>query len=149
VPKGMLVFVVLAALAVLAGCGGGGDSTLSKEEFTQKLKLVCNEGQQARQTLIQNISRDYYEHHAQAPTDQYQAKNLLKLIGTYQETTEKIADIGLPEGEEEKVEKFLQTREEAAAKVEASPLGVRDNFQTLLQGPEEEAEALGVGTCDS
>jgi hypothetical protein len=149
VPKGTILFVVLAMLLTLSGCGGGDDSTLSKEEYTQQLKLVCNEGEQARQTLIQNIARDYYENHAQRPTDQYQAKNVLKLINTYQETTAKIADIGLPEGNEEQVEKFIRTREEAAAKIEASPLGTRDNLQTLLERPEEEAEALGVGTCDS
>jgi hypothetical protein len=148
VRKGAILFAVLATL-LAAGCGGGDDSSLSKQEYTQKLKLVCNEGQQARQTLIQNISRDYYEHHAQRPTDQYQANNLIKLMNTYQETTEKIADIGLPEGEEKKVEQFIRTREEATAKVKASPLGTRDNIQLIFRGPEEEAESLGVGTCDS
>lgn len=148
-PKGRTLIAAIAAVLAFAGCGGSGDSTLSKAEFTQQLKLVCNEGQQARQTLINNISRDYYEHHAQRPTDHYQEQNLLKLMATYQATTNKIADIGLPEGEEKKVERFIQSREEAAAKVEASPLGTRDNLLELFRGPEEEAQALGVGGCDT
>jgi len=135
-------------LLSLAGCGGGDDSSLSKQEFTNELKLACNKGKQEREVLITNISRDYYEKHAGRATPKYQEKNLLKLMGVYQGTTDRIIDIGLPEGSEKKAEEFIHARQEAAAKVEASPLGTRDNLEIIFKPPTEKGEALGVGACD-
>ncbi|HSS41587.1 MAG TPA: hypothetical protein VLK37_03450 [Solirubrobacterales bacterium] len=140
---------VLAGLLAFAGCGGGdGPSSLSKAEYTHQLQLVCNKGAQERETLVTNISRDYYEKREQRTNTKYQEENLLKLIDTYQGTTEKISDLGLPEGDEKKAEEFIRAREEAAAKVEASPLGTRDNLQAIFENPNEKSQALGVGNCD-
>jgi len=147
--KGASLFAVLAVVLAFAGCGGGDDSTLTKAEYTQQLKLACNEGTQARETLIAEITRQYYEEREKPPTPQYQANNLRKLVDTYQATTKKISEIGLPEGEEKKAEAFVRAREEAAAEIEASPLGTRDNILRLFIDPEKKAEALGVGTCDT
>jgi len=136
-------------LLALAGCGGGDeDSSLSKEEYTTQLELVCNKGSQERETLVTTISKEYYEQREQRANAKYQEENLLKLMDTYQGTTEKIADIGLPEGEEEKAEAFIQAREEAAGKVEASPLGTRDNLEIIFEPANEKSQALGVGNCD-
>ena len=139
--------VVAAALAI-AGCGGSDDDTLSKQEFTQQLKEVCAEGREERRTLLKNLAKEYYEERAVAPTDSYQAKNLLKLMAIVQDTTGEIADIGLPEGDEKKVEDWIRMREEAAAKVEASPLGTRDNIQAIFEETTVGSRALGVGSCD-
>jgi hypothetical protein len=139
---------VLIMLMALAGCGGGDDSSLTKDEYTKQLQVVCNKGSQERETLITDISRDYYEKREQRATPKYQEENLLKLIDTYQGTTDDIRDIGLPEGEEEKAEAFIEAREEAAAKVEASPLGTRDNLQAIFEPANEKSQALGVGNCD-
>lgn len=149
VRKGRLGFAILMAmLLVFVGCGGGGeDSSLSKDEYTQQLKLVCNEGLKERATLIRSLSKAYYEKRAQNPTPKYQAENLLKLIAVYQATTQAIADIGLPEGQEKEVEAFIHAREEAAAKVEASPIGTRDAIETIFKDSNEKAVALDAETC--
>jgi hypothetical protein len=132
-----------------AGCGGGGgDSTLSKQEFTKELKEVCENGREARRVLLKELAKEYYEERAHAPTDAYQAGNILKLVAIIQGTTDEIAAIGLPEGEEKKVEEWIRGREEAAAKVEASPLGTRDNLQAIFEGSYAASRALGVGSCD-
>jgi hypothetical protein len=148
VRRAMVLVVLLVSLLVVAGCGGSDDETLTKQEFTEQLKEVCVQGREERRTLLKNLAKEYYEERAVAPTDSYQAKNLLKLMAIVQDTTHEIVDIGLPEGEEEKVEDWIRMREEAAAKVEASPLGTRDNLQAIFEQTAEGGQALGVGSCD-
>jgi hypothetical protein len=149
VPKGAIGFaVVMAMLLVFAGCGGGDDSSsVSKQEYSQELKLACNNGLKERETLVRKLQKEFYEKRAQNPTPEYQAENLLKVMATYQETTEEIADIGLPEGEEKKAEELLRAREEAAAKVEASPLGTRDGIETIFKDANEQALAMDASSC--
>jgi hypothetical protein len=141
--------VVLAMTLASAGCGGGDSSTtVSKQEFTKELKEVCENGREARRLLLKELAKEYYEERARAPTDAYQAGNIRKLVAIIQGTTDEIAALDLPEGEEKKVEDWIRGREEAAAKVEASPLGTRDNLQAIFEGSYAASRALDVGSCD-
>lgn len=144
--RGSIFIAVMAVFALLAGCGGG-NSSLSKDEFARELKLVCNKGLQERETLIKNLTQEYYEQRAERATPKYQAENLRSLMNIYQGTTEQIAEIGLPEGEEEKVEALLHAREEAAAKVKASPIGTRDNLEIIFKEADQKAEAFSAPSC--
>lgn len=143
--KGTIVVAVLAMLLALVGCGDG-DSSLSKAEYKNEVRLVCNESEQRIEELVSQLKQEYQERE-QVATAKYQAENLLKVIDSYDETTEELADIGLPEGEEKKVEAFIQEREEAAAKVKASPLGTRDAFPVIFKGANEMAEEVGAAGC--
>jgi hypothetical protein len=149
VRRGMILFAVMATALAFAGCGGGGgDSTVSKQEFAKELEQVCKNGREARRLLLKELAKEYYEERAHAPTDAYQAGNILKLVDVIKETTAEIAEIGLPEGKEKQVEDWIRVREEAAAKVEASPLGTRDNLQAIFEGSYEASRSLGAGSCD-
>lgn len=146
--RGTILFAVLVMLLSAAGCGGGETSPPSKKEFAKQLKLACDKGRQERESLLKSISKEYYEDREERATPKYQNENLLKVIASYQETTDKIAALSAPTAEEAKLESFVRAREEAAAKVEASPAGTRDNLETIFQKPTEASEALGAGTCD-
>jgi hypothetical protein len=147
VRRGSILLALLAVLGVLGGCGGGDSSTVSKEEFAQQLKLACNKGLQEQEKLVKDLTQEYYEEREERATPAYQAENLRKVMHTYQDTTDKISEMGLPEGEEQIVEDLIRAREEAAAKVDASPLGTRDNVEAIFKEADAKAKALGAPSC--
>jgi hypothetical protein len=147
VRRGLILVAFLAILMALGGCGGSDSSSVSQEEFTQQLKLVCNKGLQEREALIKELTQEYYEQREERATPAYQAENLRKMMATYQGTTEKIAEIGMPEGEEAKIEALIKAREEAAARVEASPLGTRDNIEIIFRDADSKAKAFEAPSC--
>lgn len=140
------IVVVLVLLLGVPGCGGG-DSTISKQEYDRQLEVVCNKGLKEREELISSIQRDYEERREQKTTTKYQVENLRKLISVYQGTTAEIADISLPEKDEQKAEEMVQAREVAAAKVQASPLGTRDAITTIFKEANDLAEELEAKSC--
>jgi hypothetical protein len=141
------IVVVLVVLLGVAGCGGGDDGPISKAEYDRQLELVCNKGLKEREELITGLTEEFEQKRVQKPTPQYASENILKLITIYRGTTEEIADIGLPEKDEQKVEKMIQEREEGTAKVEASPLGTRDAIFTIFKEANELAEELEAKSC--
>ncbi len=146
--KGIVVAAVVAVLLLaFAGCGGGdGDSTVSKAEYKNQVRLVCNEAEQRLQELISRLKKEY-EASTKVAEARYQAKNLQKLMDLYEETTAELADIGLPEGNEKEAEKLLHSREEAAAKVQASPLGTRDAFPVIFKDANDILKRFEANGC--
>lgn len=139
--------VVLAMLFAIAGCGGGeGETTVSGSEYKTQVTLVCNQAEQKLQELITRLKNEYQERPEKAEA-QYQAENLLKLIGLYEETTEELADVGVPEGNEKEAEDLIHAREEAAAQVQASPLGTRDAFQVVFRDANDILKKLEANGC--
>lgn len=142
--KAIVGFMVAGALLVVAGCGDD-SSTISKEEYDQRLEVACNKGIQEREELTHVLNREFEEKLERDITRKIQEENLRKLIAVYQRTTEAIADIPLPEGEAEKTaEEYVREREDAAAKVEAAPIAANN---ALFKKSEELGEELESVTC--
>lgn len=131
--------------ALLAGCGSD-DSSISKQEYDKQLELVCNKGLQEREEELNRLTQEFEEKKRKPNTDS-QSEAIRQLIAVYQETTEKIDDIGLPEGGEKKAEELIQAREEAAAKVEADPLGSLGVTSTTFEKANKVAEDLEAKSC--
>ena len=123
-----------ALLLVSSGCGGGDDSTVGKQEYDQKLELVCNQGVKEREAFLEEVNKGFEERGGKV-SKAFQTENLRKLVAIYQGTTEEIADIGLPEENKEKAEELVETREKAAAQVEADPLGSVESLPTIFKKP--------------
>jgi hypothetical protein len=146
VRKGLVVLgALLISLLAIAGCGS--DSSLSQAEYEQQLELVCNTGLRERAELVSAITREFEVQRERNSSPQYEAENLSKLATTYEQTTEAIDDLGLPEQDPKKVEELIRTREEASAKVLADPLGARGNLEPIFEDANEVAESLGVKSC--
>jgi hypothetical protein len=145
VPKAIVVLAVVGAVLLVTGCGDD-DSSISKQEYDQKIELVCNKGLKEHEEVLSKISKEF-EEQGQKASDDFKAKNLRKLIAVYEDTTGEIDDIGLPEQSEKKAEELVQSREDAAAKVDADPLGTIESLSTIFEKPNEIAEDLGAKSC--
>jgi hypothetical protein len=145
VHKAIGVLAVVGALLVAPGCGSD-DSSISKQEYDQKLELACNQGLKEREEFLEEVNTKFEEQGRKVSKD-FQSENLRKLIAIYQGTTEEIADIGLPEEGEEKAEELVQTREKAAAQVEADPLGSIESLPVIFKKTNQLAEDLEAKSC--
>ncbi len=140
------IVVVLIGLLGITGCGG--DSSLSKSEYEQKLELVCNTGLKKREEFIAGVTQEYQKS-GKKPNAKEQAENLRNLMGVYQETTEEIADIGLPEPGDQKAEELVKAREDAVAKVKASPQSALFEFPKIFGKAYRLAEDFDSASCAS
>ncbi|HEY3435323.1 MAG TPA: hypothetical protein VGK41_06695, partial [Solirubrobacterales bacterium] len=133
------------AAALLAGCGGD-DSSVSRQEYDQQLELICNKGLQEREEMLEDLGQKLQETNQQSNVEA-QKETILELIGAYQGTTEEIDDIGLPEQGEKKAEELVAAREDAAAKVEADPIGSLGVTNTTFEKANKVAEDLEAKSC--
>ena len=136
----MVVVGLMALILSAVGCGGS-DSTLTAKEFEQQLKVACNDGAQESNEVYEQISNIYSEG-KRKPTRGFQTENLEKMMGVYENTTEKIAEIGLPEEGAEQAEALIQAREDAAAKTAADVWGTRNEYLVIFKDANERAKGL-------
>jgi hypothetical protein len=137
--------VIGALLLVASGCGDD-DSTVSKQEYDQQLELVCNHGLKEREAFLEGVTKRFEERDGKV-SKAFQAENLRGLVAVYKGTTEEIADIGLPEENKKKAEELVETREKAAAQVDADPLGSVESFSVIFKKTNQIAEDLEAASC--
>jgi hypothetical protein len=146
VHKAIVGLAVAAGLLMAASGCGGGSSSLSKAEYEQQLELVCNKGLQEREAFVAKVSEEYAQ--KKSGTDsKSQAQNIRGFMTVYNGITEKIDEIGLPEQDQKKAEELVQTREDAAAKIEADPLGTFPESLQIFAKPNKISEEFGVHSC--
>jgi len=141
----MIVVGLMALILSAVGCGGG-DSTMTAKEFEQQLKVACKDGARESNEVYGQISTLYGEGKRKA-TRAFQTENLEKMMGVYENTTEKIAEIGLPDEGEERAEALIQAREDAAAKTAADVWGTREEYGVIFKDANRLASAYGAGAC--
>jgi hypothetical protein len=143
--KAMVVVGLMALILSAVGCGGS-DSTLTAKEFEQQLKVACKDGVREGNEVYEQISNIYSEG-KRKPTRAFQTENLEKMMGVYENTTEKIAEIGLPDEGEESAEALIQAREDAAAKTSADVWGTRNEYGVIFKDANEQARDFGASAC--
>lgn len=143
--KAVVVMASIALIVLGVGCGGS-DSSLTAKEFEQQLNIACKDGARESTEVYEQISNIYSEG-KRKPTRAFQTENLEKMMGVYENTTEKIAAIGLPEEGAKQAEALIQAREDAAAKTAADVWGTRNEYLVIFKDANERARAYGAGAC--
>jgi len=142
--RGMGTVAVVGLLVLLQGCGGDSGST-TKAEFTKEAKNICNKAEQEREEVASKLILEYQEREENA-TPKKQEESVLRLLKVYEKTTSALAELDVPEGEEQKVEALLKAREDAAAQVKASPATALHNGAPFKK-PDDLAKSYDLESC--
>ena len=143
--RGMGMVAVAALVVLLQGCGGGDPDTATKADFIKEAKAICHKGEQEREELSNKLILEYQEREENA-TQKVQEEAVLKFAKIYEKTTAALADLDLPEGEEQKVEAIVEAREDAAAQVKASPATALHSGAPFKKA-DDLAEDYGLDNC--
>jgi len=113
----------VAILAIVAGCGGGDDnSSLTKEEFSQKGNAICSRATADQQKALTDTYRKLEKEGAEGKKAE---ETIVKTaaLPPIAKMTEELGDLGTPEGEEAKAEEMVKAFEAEVRKIEEDPQG--------------------------
>jgi hypothetical protein len=144
------MIVGVFSLMMVGGCGGGEDSstTLTKAEFTKQANAVCASSQKARKAGIDDYSKKVEEQSNGKPTAAIEREVGQEtideaIIPSLEDQLQQLEDLGVPAGDEAKVERMLNNLSLAVGELEG------DGLESLNQGGKladftEEARDYGL-----
>ena len=152
--KGFLAaLAVLVALAALvAGCGGGDDTTtdsatvtLTKTEFIKQGDAICKQANEENEAEAEEYAEENGFTLEKANKEQLEEAVSDVLVPSLNKQVEELDALGAPKGDEEKVEAIVAALEEATEEIEDDPGSV---FQgQTFQKPSQLAEDYGFKVC--
>jgi hypothetical protein len=161
----MLAVAVAAIVLTIVGCGGGGDgssaagasggptittSSLNKDEFIAQASKAC---MRARKDLFEQVLT-YQSQHASKGESRAESNEKFAdmvhavLLPTIRTEMAEIRKLGAPEGDEEEVEEFLDSQQEAIdtiAKVKS--MASRFVLENYLKESAKLFHAYGLDGC--
>ena len=152
----LAVLGVLMATAVLAGCGGGGDSTtsataeatapLSKAQFVKQADKICQQGLKKKDEAVSVALENFAEQAEGAPTGQDTAKIVSEaVLPSYSKTVDELSQLEAPKADTAKVEKLMGEFEAAVKVVETAPAKALQS--NPFESADNAAEAYGIEEC--
>jgi hypothetical protein len=134
-PLALIAAVILAALLVV-GCGGSDDSSsgepISKEEFIAKADAICKAGnEQMEKELFKFLRQSRTGGSLGKPSVEQNEKFIVAvLIPNLRREIKEIKALGVPDGDEEKIDAMIAALEEG------------------LETAEDETATVAAGTSD-
>jgi hypothetical protein len=127
--KALLVAIaaVFALAALVAGCGGGDDTTdetvtLTKTEFIKQGDAICKEGnEEISEGFEEYAEENDLPQNKEPSTEQGIEITETVILPNVQQQAEEIRELGAPEGDEDQVDELLTSLEDAVAEGEDDP----------------------------
>jgi hypothetical protein len=144
------IAVLVALVAVVAGCGGGDETTdetvtLTKAEFIEQGDAICKKGNDQSETEAEEFAEDNDFTLEKASKGQLEEAVSEVLVPNLERQTEELNALGAPAGDEDKVAEILGSLEDATGEIEDDPSLV---FQgEVLEKPAQLAEDYGFKVC--
>ena len=142
----VLAVLVVALIVGLASCGGGDEDSLTKKEFQQQATVICHKGEQEREEALAAALQKFEEGEKEVDA-KVQEEAVLSVLDSYDRMTSSLADLGAPEGDEEKVEGITASMEDAASKVRANPQTATGSGVPFKE-PNEMLADYGLKDCE-
>jgi hypothetical protein len=141
--------VALAAMVALAGCGGGGDSTttasISKAKFVKEAKAICEKGQEKLHAGFRALIAEKDAQRSR-PEEEEEWVNKVIAPNLTREVSE-IRALGMPEGDEARVESLLAAVEDGLHKLQENPQAVLASSAEKFSKAIKLANAYGLEAC--
>ncbi len=130
------LFAAIVAMALLfAGCGGGSDSSksISKEEFIAKADAICKQSNERMAAAFGKFLKDNPD--LTKPSD----PRLQPLVGdvmvpNLKREIEELKELGIPDGDQEKVDAMISALEEGLETAENDPKAVTGTSSDAIFG---------------
>lgn len=139
---------LLAAILVIAGCGGGDEATasLTHAQFIKQGNTVCKKGEEERGEVLQSAFKLLKPGEEIKKRADQEALVLTALIPQYKKMTTGLKDLGAPSGEQEKVDAIIRAMEATTKHVEDDPA---EAFKTVkpFASPNKLNEEYGLTNC--
>jgi len=144
------IAVLVALAALVAGCGGGGDTTdetvtLTKAEFIKQGDAICKKGNDQSEKEAEEFAKDNDFTLEKASKEQLEEAVSEVLVPNLERQTEELDALGAPEGDEDKVEAIVVALEDAADEVKDDPGVVFEG--SVLDKPGKLAKDYGFKVC--
>jgi hypothetical protein len=147
------LIIVVVATVLFAGCGGDDSSSsansISKEEFIAKANAVCKRSNKRMEVAFAKFLKANRD--IKKPTD----PALQQLVGdvmvpSIKREIEELRALGIPDGDEEKVEAMVSALEEGLETAEDNPKVVTSTSSDTIFGIASRiASEYGLETCGS
>lgn len=143
---------LLVAALVAAGCGGGDDSSaadsISKEEFIAKADAICKRSNERMEAaLVDVIKGESLKKLSEAKSEKLVGSVLVPNISR---ELEELKELGVPDGDDERVDAMISALEEGLETAEDNPEVVATTSSDTIFGIASRiAQEYGLETCGS
>jgi hypothetical protein len=147
----IFLLALFGSAAIAAGCGGGESaaetSSVTRAEFIKAADSICKRADEAQSAELSA----YLAAYPNAESSQVGTVKLVAAAGLppIRSEIEELAELGLPQGEEARVEEIIKGLEKALEESEAAPAKVLDEENSPFAPVESKAAKYGLKECDS
>jgi hypothetical protein len=155
----VLLAGVLAIAIAAAGCGGGSDSSsttsgdttasvpaLTKAELIEQGDAICTKGNKSVETEANEFAKEN-NIDTKKPTKKQKEEAITEVVVPgLQKQAEEIGELGIPKGDEEKVEAVVSAVEEGADELDSNPDLLSEGKKPLAKAAKL-AGAYGFKVC--
>jgi len=147
------IAVLVALAALVAGCGGGDDTTdetvtLTKAEFIKQGDAICKQGNKEIEEGFEEFAEENDVPKNQEPSKD-QGVEIVEtvILPNVQQQADEIRELGAPEGDEEQVDELVTSLEDAVAEGEDDPEILFNDDTDPFAKVNQQATAYGFKVC--